>query len=115
MAILLEKILKAAQTEADWLRYYGQSETRLDERFEDSNFYDRIKSIGYTKRVIPLPNRCSMLNITSDKPVLESDVEDLREEYSIRNHDKNVYTALEYLIAKGIEKDKLIKIIRNEK
>lgn len=112
---MLEKILKAAQTEADWLRYYGQSDTRLSEKFEDCNFYDRIKSIGYTKRVMPLPNRCSMLNITSDKPVLESDVEDLREEYSIRNHDKNVYTALEYLIAKGIEKDKLIKIIRNEK
>lgn len=115
MAILLERILKAAQTEADWLRYYGHSETRMIEKFEDCKFYDRITSIGYTKRVIPLPNRCSMLNITSDKPVLESDVEDLREEYSIRNHDKNVYTSLEYVIAKRIEKDKLIKIIRNEK
>ena len=112
---MLEKILKAAQTEADWLRYYGQSDTRLSEKFEDCNFYDRIKSIGYTKRVMPLPNRCSMLNITSDKPVLESNIEDLREEFSIRNHDKNVYTALEYLIAKRIEVEKLIRIIRNEK
>jgi hypothetical protein len=56
-----------------------------------------------------------MLNITSDKPVLESDVEDLREEYSLRDHNNNVYTALEYLIAKGIEKERLIKIVRNEK
>jgi hypothetical protein len=115
MAILLEKILKAAQTEADWLRYYGHSETRLVEKFEDCKFYDRITSIGYAKRNIPLPNRCSMLNITSDKPVLESDVEDLREEYSLRDHNNNVYTALEYLIDKGIEVDNLIKIVRGEK
>ena len=115
MAILLERILKAAQTEADWLRYYGHSETRMIEKFEDCKFYDRITSIGYAKRNIPLPNRCSMLNITSDKLVLESGVEELREEYSLRNHDRNVYTALEYIMAKGIEKDKLIKIIRNEK
>lgn len=115
MAILLEKILRAAETEADWLRYYGDARTRLVDKFEDCKFYDRIKSIGYTKRVVPLPNRCSMMNITSDKPVLESSLEDLREEYSIRNHEKNVYTALEYFIAKGIEKERLIKIIRNEK
>jgi hypothetical protein len=115
MAILLKDILKAAETEADWLRYYGHSETRMSEKFEDSDFYDRIISIGYAKRNITLPNRCSMLNITSDKPVLESDVEDLREEYSLRDHNNNVYTALEYLIAKGIEKERLIKIVRNEK
>lgn len=114
MAILLKDILRAAETEADWLRYYGQSDTRMSENFEDCKFYDRIISIGYTKRVMTLPNRCSMLNITSDKPVLESDVEDLREEFSIRNHDKNVYTALEYLIGRRIETEKLIKIIRNE-
>lgn len=112
MAILLEKILKAAQTEADWLRYYGHSETRMIEKFEDCKFYDRITSIGYAKKNIPLPQRCSMLNITSDKPVLESDITELKEEYSLRNHDNNVYTALEYLIAKGIGTDQLIKIIR---
>ena len=86
MAILLEKILKAAETEADWLRYYGHSETRMIEKFEDCNFYDRIISIGYAKRNIPLAQRCSMLNITSDKSVLDSDVVELKEEYSLRNH-----------------------------
>lgn len=115
MAILLEKILRAAETEADWLRYYGEASTRLAENFEDCKFYDRIKSIGYTKRVVPLPNRCSMMNITSDISVLDSSLGELREEFSIRNHEKNVYTALEYFIAKGIEKERLIKIIRNEK
>lgn len=115
MAILLKDILRAAETEADWLRYYGHSETRLVEKFEDCKFYDRITSIGYTKRVIPLPNRCSMMNITSDKPVFESDLEDLRQAFSVRSHVGNVYTALEYLIGKGIEKERLIKIVRNEK
>jgi len=111
----LERIWKSATTEADWLRYYGHSETRMSEKFEDEKFYDRIISIGYTKRVIPLPQRCSMLNVTSDKPVLESDVSDLRVCNSPRNHGENVYTALEYLIGKKVGNDQLIKIIRNEK
>jgi hypothetical protein len=110
----LEKILKAAKIEADWLRYYGHSETKMSEKFEDVKFYDRIISIGYAKRNLPLPNRCSVLNITSDKPVLESSLEDLREEYSLRDHNRNVYTCLEFLIGKGIETEQLVKIIRGE-
>lgn len=111
----LEKIWKSAKTEADWLRYYGHVDTRMNEKFEDVNFYDRIVSIGYAKRNISLDQRCSMLNITSDKPVLESEISELKEEYSLRNHDKNIYTALEYLIAKKIGTEQLIKIIRGEK
>lgn len=103
---------KSAKTEADWLRYYGHKDSRMSEEFLDANFYDRIESIGYTKRVIELHQRCSMLNVTSDKPVLESDISDLREEYSLRNHDKNVYTALEWFIAKGIATEQLIEIIK---
>ena len=110
----LEKIWKSARIEADWLRYYGHSESRMSEKFEDVNFYDRIISIGYAKKNISLPQRCSMLNVTSDKPVLESDIIELKEEYSLRNHNNNVYTALEYLIAKRIGTDQLIKIIKGE-
>ena len=108
----IEEILKAAETEADWLRYYGNSETRLSEKFEDCNFYDRIKSIGRTKRVITLANRCAMMRVTSDKPVLESSIDELISISQVRNHDKNIYTALEYLIVNKIEVEKLIKIIR---
>ena len=111
----LEKIWKSAKIEADWLRYYGHYESRMNEKFEDVNFYDRILSIGYAKRNISLDQRCSMLNITSDKPVLESEISELKEEYSLRNHDKNTYTALEYLIAKKIGTEQLVKIIRGEK
>ena len=108
----LEKICKCAKVEADWLRYYGHEKSRMNEDFSDVNFYDRIESIGYTKRVIPLPNRCSMLNITSDKPVLECEVSELRISNSNRDHNKNIYTALEYLIDKGISVDELIDIIK---
>ena len=110
----LEKIWKSARIEADWLRYYGHVDTRMNEKFEDVNFYDRIVSIGYAKRNISLDQRCSMLNITSDKPVLESEISELKEEYSLRNHDKNIYTALEYLIGKNIGTEQLIKIIKGE-
>lgn len=109
----LEKMWKSAKTEAEWLRYYGHKESRMLEEFSDANFYDRIKSIGYTKRVIELHQRCSMMNITSDKPVLESDISDLRQEWSLRNHDKNIYTTLEWFIAKGIATEQLIDIIKN--
>ena len=112
--MVLEKIWKSAKTEAEWLKYYGHVDTRMNEKFQDVNFYDRIISIGYAKKNIPLPQRCSMLNVTSDKPVLESDIIDLKEEYSLRNHDNNVYTALEYLIAKRIGTEQLIKIIKGE-
>jgi hypothetical protein len=110
----LEKIWKSARIEADWLRYYGHSESRMSEKFEDVNFYDRIISIGYAKKNISLPQRCSMLNVTSDKPVLDSDIIELKEEYSLRNHNNNVYTALEYLIGKNIGTEQLIKIIKGE-
>jgi hypothetical protein len=55
-----------------------------------------------------------MLNVTSDKPVLDSDIIELKEEYSLRNHNNNVYTALEYLIGKNIGTEQLIKIIKGE-
>ena len=108
----LEKMWKSAKTEADWLRYYGHSDSRLSEDFSDVNFYDRIKSIGYTKRVIELHQRCSMLNITSDKPVLESDISELKVADTWRDHDRNIYTALEWFIAKGIGTEQLIEIIK---
>jgi hypothetical protein len=109
----LEELWKLAKTEAEWLRYYGHSETRLSEKFNDEKFYDRIVGIGYTKVVIPLPVRCSMGNITSNKPLMESSIDDLYIIGSPRNHSKNVYTPLEYLIGKNIGVEQLVKIIKN--
>jgi hypothetical protein len=114
LEINFEKLWKAARDEADWLRYYGHKDTKMSERFDDEKFYDRIISIGYTKRVIPLHNRCAMLNISSDKPVLDSEIKDIYAVGDGRNHDRNVYTPLEFFIGKNIGKDQLIKIIRGE-
>ena len=111
----LEKMWKSAKTEAEWLKYYGHEISRLEENFSDEKFYDRIQSIGYTKRVISLHQRCSMLNITSNKPVLESDITELIISKTYRNHDNNIYTALEYFIGKGIANEQLIKVIRGGK
>jgi hypothetical protein len=110
----LEKMWKCAKTEAEWLRYYGHEESRMSEDFSDVNFYDRIQSIGYTKRVIELHQRCSMMNITSDKPVLESDISDLRIANETRSHGKNVYTALEWFIGTGMATNQLINVIKGE-
>jgi hypothetical protein len=108
----LEKLWKCGKTEAEWLRYYGHEESRLEDEFSDVNFYDRISSIGYTKRVIALHQRCSMLNVTSDKPVLECNINELVISNSSRNHDNNIYTALEYLIHKKIGINQLIEIVK---
>ena len=56
-----------------------------------------------------------MMNITSDKPVLESKISDLKICNSYRDHSQNIYTALEYFIGTGMAKEQLIKVIRGEK
>lgn len=91
-------IKKYSEQEADWIHYYGHSVHRLSENFYDINFYDRIQSIGYTKRVIPLWRRCAGLYVTSNKNVLKSSIDELIPISEPRNHDKNIYTILEYII-----------------
>ena len=110
----LEKMWKSAKTEAEWLKYYGHQESRLVENFSDADFYDRIQSIGYTKKVISLHGRCTMMNVTSDKPVLDSKINELIICNSYRDHNQNIYTALEYFIGTGMAKEQLIKVIRGE-
>jgi hypothetical protein len=111
----LEKMWKSAKTEAEWLKYYGHQESRLVEDFSDVEFYDRIIPIGYTKKLIPLHQRCSMLNVTSDKPVLECDINELVVYNSYRDHNKNIYTALEYFIGKGMATTQLINLIKGDR
>jgi hypothetical protein len=107
-----DKLLNYAKTEADWLRYYGHHETRMLEKFNDINFYMRIKSIGYAKVVMSIDKRCAMCFITSDKPILESRHDDIFLTSGPRDHSKNIYTPLEYFIGKGENLEELINIIR---
>jgi hypothetical protein len=108
-----KKLWQFADTEADWLRYYGHASTRGTETFDDADFYDRMISIGYAKVNTPLWSRCPMGFITGPKPVLECDIEELEFVSGPRNHENNVYTPLEYFIGTKRNIDELITKIRN--
>lgn len=71
---LFEKLL---DHEIQWLSYYGLREDR-EKLNENSDIYKDVRSIGYTKRVIPLMDRCSPGLITHDKPItIDSKIEEL--------------------------------------
>jgi hypothetical protein len=55
---------KLIEHEINWLSYYGLREDR-EKLNIDSDIYKDVRSIGYTKRVIPLMERCSPGLITS--------------------------------------------------
>lgn len=109
------EIIKAAQQEADWLRYYGRREDRESDDFSDG-FYDRVKSIGYTKKVIPLPMRCSCMYITSTDghTVIGNDVKNLIPISGPRDTFNNIHTALEYVLSSdSTVREQLISIIKS--
>ena len=109
-----KEIYKTAKNEAEWIKYYGHVDTRKSETFEDENFYDRIKSIGYAKVNTRLDVRCAMEFITSNgTPVMKSEMSSLKAVSGPRNHDKNVYTTLEYVIGNKLEGyEELVDIIK---
>lgn len=109
-----EEFQKLVDHEASWLKYYGFAVTRTTELYNDVTFYDRIQSIGYTKRVILLSNRCVAAHITSKRPVLESSIEELEIVSGPRNHEINVFTPLEYAFANNLEgTDKLRELLKS--
>lgn len=89
-----ELFLKYVNQELDWIRYYAFHETRKQLTI-DSILYDVLQSIGYTKRVISLDQRCGIV-LTADKPITNAiDINDLYEATEPKNHGQNKYTALE--------------------
>ncbi len=40
------------------MRYYGFVDSRIEEQFEDIDFYDRMIPIGYSKVYTPLVQKC---------------------------------------------------------
>ena len=111
----LSELWVIALEEADWIRYYGNLKYRRDDDFRDTKFYERIDSIGSRsdKMCNSLSIRISMKFITSDRPVLESDISDLRFVSGPRNHSKNRYTVLEYFIGRNIGRGQLVKIAKS--
>lgn len=93
------ELFKLAKTEAEWLKYYCHADSKNIENFNYINFYDNLKSIGYTKVVMPLYYRCAMSYIKAkDGNTLDSHVEDLIFVSGPRCHSLEVYTPLEFII-----------------
>lgn len=85
----------AIEQEISWLKYYA---LKRDELTESSNLYDDLISIGYTKRVIPLWDRCPKFIVTSDMGITEKTrIEDLEIISERRNLLQNKFTPLEVL------------------
>ena len=84
----IEELKNYVIHELEWLRYYALEDSRKKLN-NDSSIYDQLVSIGYTKRVIPLPNRCSAAWIKMNGNDLE-----LSKEHP-RCIEKNIYTPLE--------------------
>jgi hypothetical protein len=95
---LVEKIFKLAKIESEWLRHYGHIDSRKEEDFNDIKFYDRMLPIGYSKVWTPLYLRCPMGYVNS---LNIDDIEDTT--YGPRNHEKGVYTCLEFILHNKID------------
>jgi len=102
-----EKIFKLAKTEAEWMRYYGHIDSRISETFKDIEFYERMLPIGYSKVYTPLDHKCPMGYVNS------LDLEKAEVVYGPRNHERGVYTPLEYVIYNKVDGYlDLIKLIK---
>lgn len=105
---MLQKIFKLAKLEAEWMRYYGHETSRLEEEFNDINFYERMYPIGYSKVYTPLKYRCPMGFVNS------LDIDSVEVVWGPRNHELKIYTPLEFVIWNKIDGYKdLINIIKN--
>ena len=107
------EIIKNAEQELQWLKYYANAETRKTFIITKSP-YDQFRSIGYTKRVIPLSSRCVFLRVTANEPITkDTKLEDLIASNDLRNPEKNIFSALEFIMIKYPEDhDWIIKSIQ---
>lgn len=81
-------LMNLVSQEIDWLYYYGYSEDRKL-LTKDSNIYEDVQSIGYTKRKISLDTRCAPCVITSDRDIKPGiDISDLRQDSFPRGLNK---------------------------
>jgi len=82
------QLLELIDHEIQWLYYYAHWDARAQLN-ENSKIYD-MRMMGYTKRVIPLWQRCAPCLIRSDRPITElADVSQL-EKTNMNNRDVNM-------------------------
>ena len=105
------ELLKLIDHEINWLNYYGLREDR-EKLTIDSDIYRDVRSIGYTKRVIPLITRCSPGLITSKNTICESTtLEELESCYFPKM--ENCYTPLEiwFILYPDRKSEMILKLI----
>lgn len=98
--------------ELSLLRYYGYREDRARLN-NNSNLYEDIRSIGYTKRPMSLRNRCVPTLIKSDSEISpNTKIEDLYISY-----DRiNTYSPCEVFMKMfPNRRDEVIQILQNQK
>jgi len=114
-----EELEKLTKHEINFLRYYAHRDSR-DTLTEESDIYEHLIPIGYTKRSVvllrdhPLVNRCAPGMITSDKPIEYGlDVSELEQATFPYDRENNRFTPLEtYLILFPEKKLEVIKSIQ---
>lgn len=105
-----EELMKLADQELQFLKYYALANVDQTDypgkngrtKFDvNRSPYDQLVSIGYTKRVLSLDRRCALARLTSNTPVKESSLDDIfNAGGEPRDHDKNIFTAVEVLLLK---------------
>lgn len=111
-----EELYKLVNKEIEWLIYYGYRADR-EKLTINSNIYEEVNSIGYTKRKMPLDQRCAPCILTANEIITKDlDLEKLTICYEKRDNSKNKYTPLEvYLILFPDERNDIIEKIKNIK
>lgn len=91
-----EELKKLVEYEIQWLNYYSNRASKNNLN-ENSNIYEVLKTIGYTKRPIKLDIRCSPCTLTSDVKIQKGT--DLSKLFKINEHrGENKYSPLETFI-----------------
>jgi hypothetical protein len=108
-----EELWKLVELEIQWLAYYGLGEDRKKLDLSKDSIYEQLRSIGYTKRVIPLDLRC--IGALCYKWEEGMGVEDLVPLNERRNFVENKFTPLETWVKLfPNEKEMIYKKINNE-
>ncbi len=109
-----KELFRYVDAELQALRYYASEKTRMELNI-DKPIYEQLVSIGYTKRVLPLPARCAHSRVTSIEPITkDTPIECVEFSTSPRDNEKNIYTGLEFWIIKYPEDHKMILEYLNE-
>jgi hypothetical protein len=84
----LEELNKLIDIELQWLYYYSSKESKQKLNI-NSNIYNDLVSIGYTKRPMKLDLRCCPCIITSDEIITENfDISKLKKDSNLRGDNR---------------------------